>query len=225
MEGYHDYIYCLKIKAIEFIAQKFSGEAVLYFDNDTFCYHPLDASKTHLEKDGFLMHKPEKPLSQMKTKLLKRMWWQVKDKQYAGYKVSDKDFMWNAGVFGIPGKGAIATCENVLAVCDAMLDDRVDPKFVEQFAFSLVLNQTGILKKTEEAIAHYWSNKYRWNLFIQQLFEECWLSARSVPEQLEMIRELDLTAIPIYAKTPNTKLRLMKLLDKWFPDKISEYLK
>ncbi len=51
-----------------------------------------------------------------------------------------------------------------------MLDTKMLPRFTEQLAFSMVLHATGRLRPASSWFLHYWSNKPKWDAWIESWY-------------------------------------------------------
>lgn len=223
-KGKNDFFWRVKIKAIELIINTYRNQDLLYLDSDTFLYGDLKFINKKL-KDGFsFMHLNEGKLSQLNSKTEKIMWRQTYNKTFGPVKINENHCMWNAGVIGIPGGRSKELIEATLEICDAMLEQNVTRRLIEQFAFSLALSEFSKLIPAEDHIGHYWGNKEQWNNFITNNFLCSYFSNQPLESQIESIKTIDYTKIPINVKIPSARYRFYNLIAKIFPDRDRKYL-
>ena len=224
-KGKNDFFWRVKIKAIELIINTYKNQDLLYLDSDTFLYGDLKFINQKLKNGFSFMHLNEGKLSQLNSKTEKNMWRQTYNKTFGPVKINQNHCMWNAGVIGIPGSRSDELIEATLDICDAMLEQNVTRRLIEQFAFSLALSEFSELIPAEDHIGHYWGNKEQWNSFITNVFLCSYFSNQPLEVQIESIKAIDYTKIPINVKIPNTRNRLYNLVTKIFPDRDRKYLK
>jgi hypothetical protein len=222
--GDYGYWFRIKIKAIEHIANKWPEDNLLFVDTDTFLYGELGEIKLLLEKGDGVMHLNEGKLSEKGSKTEKTMWRELKGKELLGIKIDPNTCMWNSGTIGIPKFILQDSIAKSLAFLDEMSKIVSRRKILEQLAFNLSLSSLTQLHPSDHIIGHYWGNKIEWNQFINSFFIDCHLRHLSVENQIAEIKKMDLSIIPYYVKTSNTKIRLQKLLNSWFPEKNKRYL-
>ena len=216
-KGEHDFFWRIKIKAIEMLCSMYKDEPVVYLDSDTFLYRDLDEVHNGLIQGRAYMHEHEGSLSKAKSKTEKKMWSQVADVAYGDLKIKASHGMWNAGVVATPNKKDNQECLLALRVCDEMCKQGVTTRLIEQFALSVALSEMYGLYEAKGAIAHYWSNKESWNTFIQNFFLLSAFNAFTLEQQIQHIKDLDITTLAVKSKKKNTNHRMKKLTDKLFP--------
>lgn len=216
--GPTDNFFRAKIKALEACIAQSPNEDWLYLDADTFLFKAFEPIKTAFETGCPLLHLCEGRLSDLRSKTIRRLWAITKGRSFGGIQFDDETAMWNAGVIGLPGKGAPETIAHVLRVCDELCQEKIRPRLIEQLSFSVVLAHTGKLRATEDCIAHYWSNKPEWERFIAAFFAGCFLQKLDFQDILKEMMRQDFRRIPVEKKERKTKLRLVALSEKLFPD-------
>ena len=224
-KGAYDLFFRVKIKALEYIANSYKDASILYLDADTFLHGNLSQIKDALDNGNNVMHLNEGQLSQMKTKTTRKMWNGIKFKSFNGIKIDENISMWNAGVVGISEPNLEETIPLALAICDAICEENVANRLIEQFAFSVALNDTAKLSASESNIGHYWGNKNEWSDFINDFFLSSHLSNLSFEDEQHAIQNIDFTKLAVFIKTPNTRGRLVNFITKLFPDKHKEFIK
>lgn len=224
-KGEYDFFWRVKIKAVEFIANIYKNENLLYLDSDTFLFGNIQELKGKLNGGNSFMHLNEGKLSQLKSKTEKRMWRQTFNKNFGPVKIDQDHCMWNAGVIGIPGSKSSQLIKTTLDICDAMLEQNITRRLIEQFAFSLSLNEFSNLIPAEGQIGHYWGNKGQWDDFIKNFIISSYFSNSSFDEIIESMKSIDYTKIPINMKIPSTKRRLQNLINKTFPERNKRFIK
>lgn len=222
-EGKHQFFWRVKIKALQLIAEKYPSDSILYLDGDTFFYQNIDALRDGLENGQNYMHLNEGKLSELSSKTEKLMWKQMKGKTYHNVKIDENTAMWNAGLIGVSRKH-LDCLELTLGINDAMCEDGVTRRLIEQFAFSLGLNEYYKLQPADHIVGHYWGNKKQWNNVIGSFLKECFMKNYSLQEILEQVRTMDLKKLPIKVKESNTERKLKNFISKFFKNKKPVYI-
>jgi len=222
-QGEHKFFWRAKIKALQHICLLHPDESVLYLDTDTFLFGNLETLKSDLKNP--MMHLNEGKLSERKSKTEKRMWQGVKNKVFGGITIEANHCMWNAGVVGIPANKGLLVCRLALTICDEMLAAKVSPYFIEQFSSSLALSENGDLKSADQYIGHYWSNKDEWTDEIYKFIITSTLKNNSVEDDIEEISQFNFSKNAVLKRVPNTQIRLKKLVEKWFPSEVLNFVR
>ncbi len=223
-KGDHHFFWRIKIKSLLYVASRFEGEDILYLDTDTVLYADLSPLKLVLNEGGNLMHTNEGALSTLATKTERRMWKQVKSKNYGLISINQNDCMWNAGVVGISSKN-IAQLTLALRICDEMCADNVTRRLIEQLSLSLALNSTIQLCAAEHVIGHYWSNKVQWESMISLFVADCYQQCLPIEEQVQKVAQMNFNHLPIGLRIPNTQKRLNNIVARLFPDTNPTFIK
>ena len=223
-KGDYNYLWRLKLKAIELVCDMYRGKPVVYLDGDTFLYNGFSDFKKSLLSGKAMMHENEGPISQARNKTARTMWSQLKGKTYEGIVVDEKKCMWNAGVIAIPNNNGEKSILTALKICDAMCRDGVKQGLIEQFSVSLALSETYDLEAADKYIAHYWSNKNEWSEEISKFLLANYFASKSNEEIIKEMSEFPYSTLPIKKKPKNTKERLNKLLEGIFPPKEVKYI-
>jgi hypothetical protein len=223
-EGTHKFFWRVKIKALELIAQKYPSDPILYLDGDTFFFQNIDALRRSLFQGQNYMHINEGKLSVLPTKTEKLMWNQIKNKSYAGIEIDKNTCMWNAGLIGISNKH-LECLKLTLNINDTLCADKVTRRLIEQFSFSVSLNEYSKLLPAEDLVGHYCGNKEQWNLIISDFLKECFMKDYSFEQIISKIQEMDLRQYPIWVRRSNTQKRLKNFIDSFYKDLKPEYVK
>ena len=217
-EGPHQFFWRVKIKALQLVAQKYPEDSILYLDSDTFFYKNIEVLRSALQSGQHFMHLNEGKLSQLSSKTEKLMWKQMKGKSYGNIIINENVAMWNAGLIGISQKH-FECLELTLQINDAMCADGVTRRLIEQFAFSLGLNQYSELQPADHIVGHYWGNKKQWNDTISLFLRECFMKKYHFDAVVERIKDMELSKIPIRIKESSTQRKLKNLIDKLYQPK------
>ena len=222
-EGKHQFFWRVKIKALELIAQKYPTDSILYLDGDTFFYKNMDRLRSGLKEGQNFMHIEEGKLSKLSSKTEKLMWSQMKGKTYQTIKIDENSAMWNAGLIGISNKHF--DCLNLtLGINDAMCADNVTRRLIEQYAFSLGLNEYSTLQPADDIVGHYWGNKKQWNKIIDLFIKECFMKNYSFDQIVDYVKTMNLTENPIRVKESTTQKKLKRFIDQFYKNKKSVYI-
>lgn len=222
-KGEHNFFWRIKIKALEHISNHFPSKHMLYLDADTFLYNKLEEIKRELDSGKNVMHLNEGKLSEIKSKTTSKMWDQIKGNSYLGIQINKNHCMWNAGVVGISKQNFNAVIPQALTICDQMCKENVTDRLIEQFALSIALDEKDNLVASDKNIGHYWGNKQQWNQFINNCFLKFHFLNYSITQQIEFIKAINFSSLPIQVKVPNTRIRLTSIIAKLFPNKFEKY--
>lgn len=222
-EGEHHFFWRVKIKALQLVAQKYPSDSILYLDGDTFFYQSADALRDGMKNGQNFMHLEEGKLSALSSKTEKLMWKQMKGKTYDSITIDHNSKMWNAGLIGISHKH-LDCLELTLAINDAMCADGVTRRLIEQFAFSLGLNNYAVLQPADAFVGHYWGNKTQWNIVISLFLKEVFMKNYSLDEIIAKVKAMDLTQIPVWVKESNTQRKLRNFVDHFYKNKRPLYI-
>ncbi|MDM1459564.1 hypothetical protein VSP10_04485 [Myroides odoratimimus] len=223
-KGKYDYMFRLKIKALEFLANKFPNEDMLYLDGDTFVYNSLTPLRDKLEQGTSIMHIDEGKLNKFTTKTGKRFWKELKGNTYGGILITEDTCMWNAGVLGV-SKSNFSSISLALDITDQMCQAGIKAFTKEQLAFSLAFNSTGDMTPADHIIGHYWGNKEQWDDFISDWLKKAFMHNYTVDEVIANVRSIPLDQIPYYLKHSNTLKRLSRKLQNIFQPKNPQFIK
>lgn len=219
-QGEHHFFWRTKIKAIEYIAQHYPADDFLYLDGDTFLNGNLEELRQVLMAGGGLMHVKEGHPQTMKSRTL-RMWKTISGKTFGCVTLNEYHEMWNAGVVAIPGEHLRETVKLALELCDGMLAEEAEPVVIEQYSLSVALYEAlPSLSEANPWIVHYWGNKDGWDRQACEFFVASQMLGRTVDEELDALAAVDLSTLPTQIRKSSTKQRIIKLLDKLFPDEI-----
>ena len=183
-KGEYDFFWRIKIKALQLTSLKFENQHILYLDSDTFLFGDLTKIRQNLIQNKNLMHTNEGKLSELPTKTERRMWKQLKNQTYGQTVINSATCMWNAGVIGI-SKTNIKKLDLALEICDQMCANNVTRRLIEQFAFSIAMNDSTDLISAENEIGHYWGNKKMWDQTINEFLNDCFMENLSLEEQIQ----------------------------------------
>jgi len=213
-----------KQKAIEWMIARFPNQPLLYLDSDTFIYKPLTPIFDSLEQgESAVMHKFENLLSKPQSKTQRLVWRSIGLKTFASVPISKHHAMWNAGVLGIPVLRNQEVIKLAINLSDELANHLKRNGFAEQMSFAIVLSDFYGLSEAQSSVAHYWGNKEEWEQAIQKLYVMSHFAQLTFEKELELIKKFDFSNIPYQKKQSNTRIRLIKLINKLFKDKQIEY--
>lgn len=217
------YIFRAKIKAIEHSVQHHPNQDLLFLDCDTALYQPLNEIRNILNSGKGIMCNDEGHPSKMQGPSL-RMWKALDGKTIAGCTFSAKHNVWNSGVIGIPQAKLSVVINLAIKVCDFILNTNVKCFTAEQYAFSVAMQENiENMSSSQPWICHYWGNKNGWHKYIKHFFLTSFFTNRSIEDEIQAVaNNKDYCNLPIHVKVSNTKRRLIKLLNRLFPDRMTK---
>lgn len=222
--GPHDFLWRIKLKALGLLAEQLGETPIVYLDTDTFLFGQPAEFKNLLGSNA-LMHENEGTLPSLKTKTERRTWQQLQGKSFGGVTISARHRMWNAGVVAIPGNRNVQAIALALALCDAMCEEPVRRRLVEQLALSVALDETYSMVAAENWVGHYWGNKAEWNDAIAHFFLDHFLKGSSFEHEVESIKSFDFHSIPLRRRRSRMYARLVGLAGKLYPFRDVVHLK
>lgn len=220
----HGFFWRIKIKAIQYVIEKYPDKNWLYLDADTFLVNDFDEVRSKLDRGESVMHLDEGKLSELNSKTEKLMWQQSKGKKFAGYDITEDLSMWNAGAIGIPSKNATSLITNILQLCDEMCEAGITRRLIEQFAFSVILSKTTKISSCDDVIVHYWANKEEWNDLILELFTRAHLQDLNQENLIASFQNIEFNKLAVYKKGSSTRVKMGKIINKLFPDTDKKFL-
>lgn len=221
-KGPHKFFFRIKIKALEYLGQRYPDEHLLYLDSDTFLFGSLETLRQRLDEGCGLMHLQEGHPSKMSGGSLK-MWKKVQGKTYGGVTLGEKHDMWNAGVTGIPAGLVAQVTATSLAICDGMLNDGANTFILEQYSTSVSMAEHTKLCAANDHIGHYWGNKREWEHLSALLLVRSLMCESTVEEELATVTHELLMSTPVYVHKSSTGDKLRRLINKFFPNRDHRY--
>lgn len=214
-KGEYNYIFRTKIKALEWIINKYPNDALFYLDSDTFVLNTLNDIKNKLSEGYFALHLNEGMLSKSTRKTQKKLWKAIKNQVISGIEIKPNLCMWNAGVIGIPMQNNKAYISQVLAVSDEIISfKKIKKRLVEQLSFSIVAQQQEKCIETDKEIVHYWGNKEEWNIKISNFLLNNQLKKYTFKGIIQKIENFNLLEFQAVVKRSNAVSRLKKIINK-----------
>lgn len=224
-KGEADYLFRIKIKALEKVQKDYPDNHILFVDTDTFLYSSLDRMYSKLENNECILHKKEYILSQnKKSKSAKKMYLSIKNKIFSGVLVNDKTAMWNSGVIALPKNHAKEIIQLSLNICDEICKTDCPQRVVEQLAFGIAAENLLKVNQCEDIIGHYWSNKNEWNKVIKEFLTNAFIHQYSIQNCIKELSTFNWKSIPVEKKERSTNKRLKGFINKLFPDKDIKYI-
>ncbi|WP_439243136.1 hypothetical protein [Lonepinella sp. BR2474] len=224
-QGKYQFFWRVKIKALQTVQAQYPTQHLLYVDSDTFLASSLTAMQRQLNQGQTFMHLKEGALGDKSRRTWQKMHRTLGGKNVANINITSDTAMWNAGVIALPAEKAQAILALAIGFCDEICSTNCERRLVEQFSFSVALNQHQPLQPCNTIIGHYWGNKTEWNQMIADFFVNAQLKNLSLQDCLALLAEKDWRALPLGKKQRNTNAKLKKIIDRLFPDKHIHYFK
>jgi hypothetical protein len=141
--------------------------ALVLLDSDILAVAPLDPFIAELHAAALFLHKEEYVLSQSRRTGNRRMWDELRDREFGPWQLQPSDAMWNAGVVALTSRDR-ELVDDALELHDAVAAAGVAHPFLEQLATSVVFGRTGRLRPAQPYFAHYWGNKPAFDVEIRK---------------------------------------------------------
>lgn len=219
----HQFFWRVKIKALEEIVRKYPNDHLLYVDSDTFLATNLQEVSRKLAQGETFMHIFEKVISATNSNTFKNMYQHLNNHSFGGVNIHKDSPMWNAGVIGLPSQKSHEIIQLSLTVCGEMCKTACTRRLIEQFAFSVSLNDLSKLNSCDHIIGHYWGNKNEWNKEISHFFANSQLKQLSLNEMVEELNQFNWNKLPLEKKQRSLAEKLKNIIDKLFPIKQIRY--
>lgn len=183
-----DFFWRIKIKAILSIAEVKPEHHCVYLDTDTIADKSLTDMMKELDGGNNLMHIREFDFHSPLGRTGKKMQSHGIGKTYGEFDMTLDSAMWNAGVAAISKlRNPSKVLSSALVTCDAMCQEGMERRLVEQFSLSLALQSTSI-SEAKNWIRHYWGNKPQWDALISSFFAKVLLQGQNFDEAVEMFK-------------------------------------
>ena len=189
-QGPQQFFWRIKIQAVAMAVRQYPDQHLLYVDSDTFLAGSLADMVRQLDAGAAYMHCFEDRLGDRNSRTLTRTRRALAGRTLEGITLSGRHEMWNAGVIGLPASTAAERVAQALQLCDAMCATDCPRRLIEQFAFSLALQQ-GTLHPCQDVIGHYWGNKPAWNRLIAGFLAEARLKDETVAQAVARVGQVD----------------------------------
>ena len=217
-QGPQQFFWRIKIQAVAMAVRQYPDQHLLYVDSDTFLAGSLADMVRQLDAGAAYMHCFEDCLGDRNSRTLTRTRRALSGRTLEGITLSGRHEMWNAGVISLPASTAAERVAQALQLCDAMCATDCPRRLIEQFAFSLVLQQ-GTLHPCQDVIGHYWGNKAAWNRLIAGFLAEARLKDETVAQAVARVGQVDWRALPLEHRQRRWVLRLKAGIDWVLPPK------
>ena len=217
-QGPQQFFWRIKIQAVAMAVRQYPDQHLLYVDSDTFLAGSLAGMVRQLDAGASCMHCFENRLGDRNSRTLTRTRRALSGRTLEGITLTGRHEMWTAGVIGLPASTAAERVALALQLCDAMCATDCPRRLIEQFAFSLALQQ-GTLCSCQDVIGHYWGNKAAWNRLIAGFLAEARLKDETVAQAVARVGQVDWRALPLEHRQRRWVLRLKAVIDWALPPK------
>lgn len=169
--------------------------ALAFLDADTIAVADLTPFVDTLTGGIVLMHKPEFELGASRRTGNRKLWEQLRGRDFEGWQFRADDAMWNSGVLALPVADA-GLLDQALTIYDAMAAAGIRHFATEQLVVGLVLGRTGRLRDAQRWFTHYWGNKENFDREIARRLDEANLRQMTPEAAAELLRRnpIDLAA-------------------------------
>lgn len=162
--GGRDYLYRIKIKALQSELVRPGTDRAVLVDGDTYFKRPPEGLLRRIRPGTSVMHALEGwPFDDEAAALSARIAAMPRSAQdEIGSYVGPRRVSWNAGVVGLDALD-VGLLDDVLRVSDLLVDSGFDADFhtAEQIAFATVLNRATRVREARDWVEHYWHGAVR----------------------------------------------------------------
>lgn len=223
--GPEKFIFNIKIKGIAHFNELYPNEDVFYADSDTFFYtSPLDISIS-LQNNKAFMHLNEGTFGERlkKSGTMRRVFPILKNlkREDLGLKQSiiETTCMYNAGIIALPAYNMGNILKQVSLLTNYFLSIKeLKTHYLEQLAFSLVIEDNYELHDCEYCVGHYWDNKEEWQENISNFLLKGFFCNYGINDFVGALSVFNFD-IPIGVRQHSMNRKLTKKLDALFPKK------
>lgn len=158
-QGSIEYVYRTKIEVIKNLIHERHGN-ILYLDTDIVLTHPIDEMLANIENGQAYMHSLEGIINSRATPILGKLdsYLRKNNSKDNNQKSLYDAAMWNSGIIGFNNRLAHIP-EAALQLTDNIYPRNHSIRVIEQFAFSIVLQEEGDIRPATPYALHYWNLK------------------------------------------------------------------
>jgi len=154
-------IFETKLSVIHDCTQRFSADAVLFCDADTFFVQPYEDLRNRILGGDFFLHRREYDVASHPTPQMRKF---RRSLRRAG--LGEHGAMWNSGVAGLPPGQSHVLDEAFMTF--ARLTPHTKKKYLaEQYCLSRAISDAGQVSPAEDWSFHYWYQKAGYTQAIQ----------------------------------------------------------
>lgn len=198
-----------KLEAAHALAQ--NDRALVLLDADTLAIADLGPFVRALGGGALFMHKREFELGTSRRRGNRRLWEELRDRSFAGWRFQPDDAMWNSGALAFRGAD-VNLISQALRLYDAMGQAGIRYFATEQLVAGLVFGRTGRLAEAREWFTHYWGNKEEFDREIQRRLDD---ARRRGVSPFEVAEELRRAPIALPAeRRPGRLAKLRRWLSR-----------
>lgn len=161
-QGRFAYPHRLKIELIRYVFNKFE-RSLLYIDSDTIWLNDPTRICNLLDNGCLVMYEKEQMLSESFFPEYLRVMKKKDLLEKGGFVYREPEELWiyNTGVIGLPKEFNSEILDQILYFCDFLsMNVSSRTEWVEQLAFSYILERVGRIETCEKDIFHYWSDSF-----------------------------------------------------------------
>lgn len=228
--GPENFILNIKIKGLELFNELYPQENVFFTDSDTFFYE-----SPHLINDLLSQGKAAMQLNEgtfgdrlTKSKTTQRLLPILESLPIEKLKLKrtiTKDTqMYNSGVIALPAhnmKQILAQVSDLTTYFLSIKGLRIH--YLEQLAFSLVIEDNYELHDCEYCVGHYWGNKEEWQENISTFLIKGFSANYGIDDFVQALSDFNFD-LPIIVRKRSMNKKLKQKVDKLIPNKYT-YLK
>lgn len=228
--GSDKYIYKIKMKGLELFNKLYPKENVFFADSDTFFYESPELISNLLVKGKAAMHLNEGTFGERlkKSKSTQKLLPILKslpiEKLKLKHAINENTRIYNSGVIALPAHNMKEILAQVSELADYLLSIKgLKFHYVEQLAFSLVIEDHYELQDCDYCVGHYWGNKEDWQENISIFLLKGFFNNYEIKDFVEALLDFDFN-LPILVRQRSMNKKLKAKIDKLIPNKYS-YLK
>jgi hypothetical protein len=157
--------YRLKLAVLRDIAQRYSSDACMFVDADTFFIKPYAPLLDDIKDGACVLHRREYLLSKHPTQQMKKfrraIWGARLGNPLNGFS------MWNSGVIGLP-PNSISILDEAFKTLKRLSPHTRKKYLAEQFSITYAICLQGQPEAAEDYIFHYWYQKADYTAAIEK---------------------------------------------------------
>jgi hypothetical protein len=161
--------------------------AIVLLDADVVATRDLTPFVERLHGGDLFMHKREYVLGRSSRAGNRRLWQQLRGRQFGAWTFAAEDAMWNSGVIALKADDRTLMAR-ALQLYDDMSAARIRHFATEQLVEALVLGRTGRLHAADAWFTHYWGNKPGFDAEIGRRLADAFIEGLSVKEAAAQYR-------------------------------------
>lgn len=219
--GAKKFVLNIKIKGIELFHNLHPDKYFMFVDSDTFFYSsPKDifTSLTDNPKCAYLHLSERSYGDRIKNNKNEKALFDKLSEVQSDYPISETTVMYNSGVIALQPHDMQETLNDIYKLTNQFLDEGIKSHYLEQLAFSAVLQKKYDLQTCGNVIGHYWGNKQEWNPLVASFVVEGLIKKYTINDYINILPTIDFNR-PVVQERTYWNIKFVNLMYRLFPNR------